>query len=68
MGPSGERCMDCYFHDGDEGYCRRYPPVRINSTVECETNDVVAWNQPAIWSPEHEWCGEFKPRPKDGAA
>lgn len=63
-----ERCGNCRFWkkdhdhtDGEEGWCRRYPPQLTQFDPSWDTNgcDPLAWASPRM-SPR-EWCGEWQP-------
>jgi hypothetical protein len=62
-----ENCANCKYikisGDGDQGYCRRFPPVFIfehdNLDKDDETfKESYAWQQPVVH--DDDLCGEWK--------
>ena len=66
-----ETCSNCKFWkkvDGEEGNCRRYPPVLDSLQVEfardCGYDDNDYANQSILWwaqpaTSDFSWCGEW---------
>jgi len=57
-----ECCEVCRFYDmvGDEGACRRYPPIIPPSEDHIKQMEDLDMNGEHPWVHGNDWCGEFK--------
>lgn len=66
--PPNESCSNCKFwkinfKHGEryDGFCRRYPPDKIEPQQRNSDLDGVEWQHTITW--EDDWCGDHKQVP-----